>query len=202
MSLRVDLQIISDWIPDTTRVLDLGCGAGTLLSHLQNQQRNIIGYGLEIDNAKFADCIRAGVNVIQADLDEGLHQFDDQSFDVVILSQTLQAIKRPDFLLEEIARVGKKAIIAFPNFGHWQCRMQVALGGKMPVSKTLPNEWFNTPNIHLCTVKDFEQLCIDNNIEILARSIVNHEHKDTLGTRLLPNLFGQIALYQIKKQAL
>jgi methionine biosynthesis protein MetW len=202
MSLRVDLQIISDWIPDTTRVLDLGCGAGTLLSHLQNQQRNIIGYGLEIDNAKFADCIRAGVNVIQADLDEGLHQFDDQSFDVVILSQTLQAIKRPDFLLEEIARVGKKAIIAFPNFGHWQCRIQVALGGKMPVSKTLPNEWFNTPNIHLCTVKDFEQLCIDNNIEILARSIVNHEHKDTLGTRLLPNLFGQIALYQIKKQAL
>lgn len=198
MSLRVDLQIISDWIPDGARVLDLGCDNGTLLKHLQ--QRGVTGYGLEIDNSKFADCIKAGVNVIQADLDQGLPQFADQSFDFVILSQTLQAINRPDFLLEEIARVGKQAIIAFPNFGHWQCRLQLALGGQMPRSKTLPHAWFDTPNIHLCTVKDFDQLCDDKKIHVLSRSIVNHEHKDTLGTRLLPNLFGQIALYQIKKK--
>ncbi len=198
MTLRIDLQIISDWIPNGARVLDLGCGNGSLLTHLQ--QRDVSGYGLEIDNSKFSDCIRAGVNVIQADLDQGLPQFADQSFDFVILSQTLQAIKRPDFLLQEIARVGKQGIIGFPNFGHWQCRLQLSLGGHMPVSRTLPNAWFDTPNIHLCTVNDFEALCVNNNITVLSRSIVNHEHKDTLGTRLLPNLFGQIALYQIQQQ--
>ncbi|MDT8371659.1 MAG: methionine biosynthesis protein MetW [Gammaproteobacteria bacterium] len=197
MSLRLDLQIISDWIPDGARVLDLGCDDGNLLNALQ--QRGVSGYGLEIDNSKFADCISGGGNVIQADLDQGLPQFADQSFDFVILSQTLQAINHPDFLLEEIVRVGKQGIIGFPNFGHWQCRVQLALGGHMPISRTLPNAWFNTPNIHLCTVQDFEQLCQNKAISILNRSIVNHAHKDTLGTRLLPNLFGQIALYQIKK---
>ena len=199
MSLRVDLQIISDWIPEGARVLDLGCDNGTLLNHLQ--QRGVSGYGLEIDNSKFSDCIDAGVNVIQADLDQGLPQFADQSFDFVILSQTLQAINRPDFLIEEIARVGKQGIIGFPNFGHWQCRLQLALGGHMPVSRTLPHDWFNSPNIHLCTVQDFEQLCTDKQMTVLNRSIVNHAHKNTLGTKLLPNLFGQIALYQIKKSS-
>ena len=199
MSLRIDLQIISDWIPDGARVLDLGCDDGTLLKHLQ--QRGITGYGLEIDNSKFSDCIKAGVNVIQADLDQGLPQFADQSFDFVILSQTLQAIKRPDFLLQEIARVGKHGIIGFPNFGHWQCRVQLAFGGHMPKSRSLPNAWFDTPNIHLCTVQDFDQLCADKQVNVLSRSIVNHAHKDTLGTRLLPNLFGQIALYQIQKKS-
>jgi len=199
MSLRIDLQIISDWIPDGARVLDLGCDDGTLLQHLQ--QRGITGYGLEIDNSKFADCIKAGVHVIQADLDQGLPQFADQSFDFVILSQTLQAIKRPDFLLGEIARVGQHGIIGFPNFGHWQCRLQLALGGHMPISRSLPNAWFETPNIHLCTVQDFEKLCTDKQIDILSRSILNHAHKDTLGSRLIPNLFGQIALYQIKKSS-
>lgn len=199
MTLRIELQIISDWIPDGARVLDLGCGNGTLLKHLQ--QRGVRGYGLEIDNGKFADCIKAGINVIQADLDEGLSQFADQSFDFVILSQTLQAIQRPDFLLQEIIRVGKQGIIAFPNFGYWQCRLQLGLGGRMPVSKTLPNTWYNTPNIHLCTTGDFEQLCRERKLSIVNRSIVNHEHKDTLGIRLLPNLFGQIAVYHIQKQA-
>ncbi|HEC75354.1 MAG TPA: methionine biosynthesis protein MetW [Methylophaga aminisulfidivorans] len=198
MNLRLDQQIISDWIPDGSKVLDLGCGNGSLLNHLQ--QRNITGYGLEIDNSKFAECIKAGVNVIQADLDEGLAQFADQSFDFVILSQTLQAIQRPDFLLEEIVRVGKNGIIAFPNFGHWQCRLQLSLGGKMPVSKTLPNAWFETPNIHLCTIKDFENLCDSHHLNILNHSIVNDENKHSLGTRFLPNLFGHIAIYLVQKQ--
>ena len=199
MSLRIDLQIISDWIPDGARVLDLGCDNGALLQHLQ--QRGITGYGLEIDNSKFAACIEAGVNVIQADLDQGLPQFADQSFDFVILSQTLQAIKRPDFLLDEIVRVGKQAIIGFPNFGHWQCRWQLAFGGHMPISKVLPNAWFNTPNIHLCTIQDFLKLCTDKQITIQQRSVVNCVHKDTLGTKLLPNLFGQTALYQLNKSS-
>lgn len=196
MALRVDLQIISDWIPQHATVLDLGCGNGSLLNHLQ--QRGVTGYGLEIDNSKFADCIAADVSVIQADLDEGLPQFGDQQFDYVILSQTLQAIKRPDFLLKEIMRVGKQGIIGFPNFGHWQCRLQLVLGGKMPVSKSLPNAWYETPNIHLCTIADFEKLCEDNHCKILNRSIVNHQYKDTLGIRLLPNLFGETAVYLIQ----
>jgi methionine biosynthesis protein MetW len=197
MTLRTDLQIIHDWIPNGVRVLDLGCGDGTLLTALQ--QHNVTGYGLEIDNSQIADCIASNVNVIQADLDLGLPQFADQSFDFVILSQTLQAVKRPDFLLDEIIRVGKQAIIGFPNFGHWQCRKQLAFGGQMPVSKTLPSAWFDTTNIHLCTIKDFEQLCTDKQVTIVKRSIVDHAHQDSLGIKLAPNLFGEIALYQIKK---
>jgi len=200
MKLRIDLQIINSWLPEGSRVLDLGCGDGTLLAALQ--QRGVTGYGLEIDTSQITDCIQSGVNVIQADLDQGLAQFAAQSFDFVILSQTLQAVKRPDFLLDEIIRVGKQAIIGFPNFGHWQCRKQLAFGGKMPVSKTLPSAWFDTTNIHLCTIKDFEQMCIDKQITIEKRSIVDHAHQDSLGIKLAPNLFGEIALYQIKKSTL
>lgn len=200
MKLRIDLQIINSWLPEGSRVLDLGCGDGTLLAALQ--QRGVTGYGLEIDTSQITDCIQSGVNVIQADLDQGLAQFAAQSFDFVILSQTLQAVKRPDFLLDEIIRVGKQAIIGFPNFGHWQCRKQLAFGGKMSVSKTLPSAWFDTTNIHLCTIKDFEQMCIDKQITIEKRSIVDHAHQDSLGIKLAPNLFGEIALYQIKKSTL
>jgi len=197
MSLRPDLQIIVDWIPAGARVLDLGSGDGTLLTALQ--QHDVTGYGLEIDNSQIANCIKSGINIIQADLDQGLPQFADQSFDYVILSQTLQAVKRPDFLLDEIIRVGKQAIIGFPNFGHWQCRLQLAFRGQMPISKTLPNHWYDTTNIHLCTINDFEQICTDKNIQIKQRSIVDHAHQDSLGIKISPNLFGEIALYQIKK---
>lgn len=199
MKLRIDQQIISDWIPDGARILDLGCGNGTLLNHLQ--QRGITGYGLEIDNRRFADCIKAGVNVIQADLDEGLPQFADQSFDFVILSQTLQTIQRPDFLLQEIVRVGKKGIIGFPNFGHWHCRVQLALGGHMPVSKFLPDTWYSTPNIHFCTIQDFEALCKQHELDVLNRSVVNYEQTASMAIRLLPNLFGQIALYLVQQHS-
>ncbi len=197
MSLRPDLQIIVDWIPAGARVLDLGSGDGTLLTALQ--QHDVTGYGLEIDNSQIANCIKSGINIIQADLDQGLPQFADQSFDYVILSQTLQAVKRPDFLLDEIIRVGKQAIIGFPNFGHWQCRLQLAFRGQMPISKTLPNQWYDTTNIHLCTINDFEQICTDKNIQIKQRSIVDHAHQNSLGIKISPNLFGEIALYQIKK---
>jgi methionine biosynthesis protein MetW len=197
MSLRPDLQIIVDWIPAGSRVLDLGSGDGTLLKALQPNK--VTGYGLEIDNSHIAHCIHSGINVIQADLNQGLPQFADQSFDFVILSQTLQAVKRPDFLVDEIIRVGKQAIIGFPNFGHWQCRLQLIFGGHMPISKTLPRPWYDHANIHLCTIKDFEKLCSDKHIFIQQRSIVDHAHQDSLGIKFAPNVFGEIALYQIKK---
>jgi len=195
---RPDFAIIADWIEPGSRVLDLGCGDGTLLSYL-GYNKNVNGYGIEIDDEDITRCIRAGVNVIHMDLNEGLSEFDEDSFDYVVLSLTLQAIRRPDLLLSEMMRVGSEGIVTFPNFGNWRARLQLAFGGKMPVTRTLPNEWYNTPNIHLCTIRDFEQLCEKLGFEILERRAVDHVHKTGLGLRLLPNLLGQVALYRFRR---
>ncbi len=200
MTLRPDLEIIGEWIAPHSRVLDLGCGDGTLLSRLR-ATRQVTGYGLEIDSANIVKCIKAGVNVIQTDLDAGLSDFDANSFDYVIMSQTLQAVYYPERLLDEMLRVGREGIVTFPNFGHWQCRLQLALGGHMPVSRTLPSEWYNTPNIHLCTLQDFERLCRKKGIAILERTVVDHAHRTSLGMRLWPNLLGEIALYRFQRQS-
>ncbi|OOZ41940.1 methionine biosynthesis protein MetW [Solemya pervernicosa gill symbiont] len=196
MTLRADLEIIHDWITPRAKVLDLGCGDGTLLAHLQ-QRHNVSGYGLEIDEKNIATCIRAGVNVIHTDLDAGLADFEADTFDYVIMTQTLQAMHFPERLLDEMLRVGRQGIVTFPNFGHWPNRIQLALGGHMPVTRTLPSEWYDTPNIHLCTIADFERLCEQKGIEILERSVVNRKHNKTLLASKLPNLFGEIALYRI-----
>lgn len=198
-TIRPDFSIIADWVEPGSRVLDLGCGDGTLLSYL-NQNKNVNGYGIEIDDDDITQCIHAGVNVIHMDLDEGLSEFDEDSFDYVVLSLTLQAIRRPDLLLQEMMRVGSEGIVTFPNFGHWKARVQLAFGGKMPVTKSMPNEWYDTPNIHLCTIMDFEQLCEKLGFEILEHRAVNHAHKSGIGLRLLPNLLGQIALYRFRRK--
>ena len=198
MSLRPDLSIISEWIKPGSRVLDLGCGDGALLAHLQ-ADRNVTGYGLEIDDYNVRQCISAGVNVIQTDLDAGLSDFYAESFDYVIMTQTLQAVNYPDKLLEEMLRVGREGIVTFPNFAHWKNRLQVAVSGKMPMSHTLPNPWYSTPNIHLCTVNDFETLCRDRGIRILQRTMVNYAHRRSMGDHLLPNLLGRIALYRFAR---
>ncbi len=195
--LRPDLAIISEWIKPGSRVLDLGCGDGTLLAHLA-RERDVDGYGLEIDPDNVEQCIRRGVNVIQSDLDDGLSDyFDDDSFDYVVMSQALQAMFYPDRLLREMLRVGREGIVTFPNFGHWKVRLQLALGGHMPVSSALPNEWYNTPNIHLCTLKDFEILCARLGLHVLQRTVVDHAHRKEITT--FPNLFGEIALYRCHK---
>jgi len=197
MSLRPDLDIISQWINPGSRVLDLGCGDGTLLAHLW-KTREVIGYGLEIDPNKIVKSVAADVNVIQADLNKGLSDMKDNAFDFVILTQTLQAVHHPDQLLREMLRVGHTGIVTFPNFGHWRNRLQVGLRGKMPVSRNLPEDWFNTPNIHLCSVSDFEQLCNREGINILQRSVVDHLHHSSVIMRIWPNLFGEFALYRLQ----
>lgn len=194
---RPDYAIIADWIRPGSHVLDLGCGNGTLLAYLK-RNKAARGYGIEINDDHITECIRRDINVIHMDLNEGLSEFDDDSFDYVILSLTLQAMQRPDLILQEMMRVSTEGIVTFPNFGYLRSRLQLALG-RMPKTRTLPHEWYDTPNIHLCTLKDFEDLCRQLNLEVLERRAVDRAHKTSLGLRLFPNLLGKIALYRFKK---
>jgi methionine biosynthesis protein MetW len=197
--LRNDLVLISQWIVEDSHVLDLGCGDGTLLAHLRDL-RHVTGYGLEIDDDNLALCVQAEVNVIHTDLNQGLSDFSDDSFDYVIMTQAIQSIRRPDKLLIEMLRVGREGIVTFPNFGHWQARFSLFFKGIMPMSRALPNEWYNTENIHLCTLKDFERLCRTLDIEVIQRTVVNTKHHTTGLMRLMPNFFGEIALYRFRKK--
>lgn len=189
---RGDLDLIESWIPQGARVLDLGCGDGAFLARLI-RTRQVTGYGVEIDDANVQRCVQHGVNVIQQDLEAGLALFDDHAFDVVILSQTLQAMHNTERILKEIARVGKEGIVSFPNFGYWYHVWSIALG-RMPVSKQMPYQWYNTPNIHLCTVKDFEALIAQIGYHILGRELF-------LGGRavhVLGPLRSTLAVYRFK----
>ncbi len=196
--LRSDLVIIKEWITPGSRVLDLGCGNGALL-HALHKERQVEGYGLEINPKNIVSCLQLGVNVIQSDLDKGLDDFDDQTFDYVIMTQTLQAVHFPDHLLQEVLRVGKQGIVTFPNFAYWKNRIQLGLQGKMPVSRALPSQWYETHNIHLCTVKDFQQLCRARNIKIQEKVILDHAHRASAPITFLPNLLGQIAIYRCQR---
>ncbi len=196
--MRHDLATIQQWIQPQANVLDLGCGDGTLLAHLRNT-KNVFGYGLEINQDQILECVKNNVNVIEQDLDQGLDNFDNNSFDVVIMTQALQAVHFPDRVIDDMLRVGKECIITFPNFGHWRCRLYLALRGRMPVSKTLPYTWYNTPNIHLCTFKDFEALCFRKQLKILNRTVVDMNYRDGFLQRIFPNLFGETAIYRVSR---
>ena len=194
MITRKDFEAISNWIRPASSVLDLGCGDGELLVHLK-ESRNITGYGIENDDAGILACVGNGVNVIQSNLESGLKEVGDGAFDYVILSQTLQAMKRTEAVIDEMLRVGTEAIVSFPNFGYWQHRWQL-LKGRMPVSDALPYEWHNTPNVHMCTVGDFDAFCARKNLRVLNRLVMNGEREQTL----FPNLMGTLALYRLAKQ--
>ena len=192
--MRSDLEAIVKWGPQGARVLDLGCGDGALLRHLW-QARQAPGYGVDIEDASVIACVANDVNVIQADLESGLSLFSDGSFDCVILSQTLQAMRHTEGILREMLRVGREAVVSFPNFGHWSARLQVALG-RMPVSATLPYEWYETPNVHHCTITDFEDLCRRIGIRIRERLVLH----DGRPVTVLPNLLGSLAVYRFTSQ--
>jgi methionine biosynthesis protein MetW len=196
--MRYDLTRIMDWVPRASRVLDLGCGDGEFLAQLQTA-RDVDALGIELDINNITAAARRGISVIQQDMDRGLDNFPNQSFDIVVLAHALQVLHRPHSVLEEMVRIGKEAIVTFPNFGHWRCRLHLGLLGRMPVSRLLPYEWYDTPNIHFCTVKDFETLCAQMNIAILDQDIVTGPRATILNS-LAPNLFGSTAIFRICKQ--
>ncbi len=194
MMQRYDYELIASWIPEGSRVLDLGCGDGVLLAGLAATNA-ASGYGIEIDDANVLASVKNGVNVIQTDIESGLANFEDGAFDFVILSQTLQAMRNAESVITEMLRVGREGIVTFPNFGYWRHRLDI-LRGHMPVSKTLPYSWYDTPNIHLCTVKDFEDLCVKVDAEILDERVI-HEGR-TIG--MFPNLLGSLGVFRFRRK--
>jgi len=189
---RSDFAAIADWIAPNSQVLDLGCGDGSFLKYLQTQ-KPVHAYGVEIDDTRVLACVQKGLNVIQQNLEGGLALFEDASFDTVVLSQTLQTIHKTETILREVVRVGKECIVSFPNFGHWSHRLAVGLG-HMPVSKSLPYQWYNTPNVRVLTVADFENLASSLGLKVLDQCILHEGQRVTL----LPNLFGSLALFRVR----
>jgi methionine biosynthesis protein MetW len=192
LNFRNDFAIIAGWLPFGSKVLDLGCGDGELLAYLK-ASLEVRGYGVEKDDVNWLASMARGVNVIQMDLEAGLSGFADQSFDTVILSQTLQAMHNTEGILHEMLRVGREVIVTFPNFGYWRHRYQL-IAGQMPVSKDLPYAWYNTPNVHLCTIKDFDALCKKNAIKIQERLVLT----DNQRVNVMPNLLGSLAMYRLQ----
>lgn len=201
--MRMDHQLAERWIAPHSHILDLGCGNGELLAHLQSRL-GVTGYGIEIDDDKINEAIGKGLSIVEQDLNDGLGRFADNSFDTVVMARALQAVKAPDKLLLDMLRVAREAVITFPNFAHWHNRLHLGLKGMMPVSEALPYEWYDTPNIHLCTFKDFEILCADNDIQIINRFAVSDSdkgHSPLMASliRQAPNLLADVAIYRVTK---
>ena len=192
------IEVIKNWIDSGSKVLDLGCGNGEILNILSKELEATV-LGVEINQNDINQCIQSGLNVIQQNIDEGLNNFGDESFDMVIMSQTIQVLKQPKQALEEVTRIGSRSIVTIPNFGYWSTRLSLLFSGKMPVTGSLPNNWYNTPNIHLCTIKDFEILCERSGINILEKRFFNSNGGESVLAKVLPNIFAATAMYKISK---
>jgi len=196
-SIRIDLQIIADIIEPGSRVLDVGCGNGNLLEYL-SRFKQVDGRGIELGTEGVNACVSNGLSVIQGDAETDLKDYPDQAFDYVILGQTLQAMHAPKDVLEHLLRIGRHAIVSFPNFGHWRVRAHLLFKGRMPVSETLPLEWYETPNIHFCTIKDFTMLCRKMGITV-ERSIILDQHGTAVRHPFMSNLRGEQAVYLLRR---
>jgi methionine biosynthesis protein MetW len=195
MMLRGDIDTILDWVTQGSRVLDLGCGDGELLDAL-TKQKAISGLGVDIDAGNLIAAVDKGLCVVQQNMEDGLSNFNSKSFDVVIIAFSLQVLTRPHTVLERVVDIGNEAIVSFPNFGHWRSRLSLLFSGRMPKTKALPYSWFDTPNIHFCTVNDFERLCDQLQIEIIERKTSEGGH---ILAKLWPNLFAKSASYRIQR---
>ena len=196
--MKSEFKVIADLLPNNSKVLDVGCGDGSLMDLLA-KDKNIEVRGLELDQSNVQKCIVKGLPVIQGDAETELYQFPPQSFDYVILSQTLQAFYKPDKVLKELLRIGKSVIVSIPNFGYWKIRTSLLFFGKMPITKTIPNTWFNTPNLHMCTIKDLFNYCEDQNIEIKKVIGVNENNISLIKKSNLEmkNLFAKLGIFLI-----
>ena len=199
--MKKEFQIISELVKNNSRVLDVGCGDGILMKYLK-ENKNVDSRGLEISKEKVQMCIAEGLSVIEGNAEDDLKQFPDLSFEYAILGQTLQAFYKPEKVIDDLLRVSKKAIITIPNFGYWKIRIHLLLKGTMPVNKHLPNEWYNTPNLHMCTIKDFVNFCDKKNIN-LFRSIALHEETvSEINNKNLnvKNLFSELGIFLVEKK--
>ena len=196
--MKKEFKVIADLLPKNVRVLDVGCGDGSLMSHLI-QEKNIEARGLELKKENVTKCIYKGLSVIEGNAETELHQFPNQSFDFVILSQTIQAFYNPEKVLKDLLRIGKSVIISIPNFGYWKVRTSLLFFGKMPVTKTLPNSWYNTPNLHMCTIKDLFHFCLEKNIKIKKAVGVNEDKTSEIKRSNLEirNFFSKLGIFLI-----
>ena len=196
--MRFDLQIIASWIEPGARVLDLGCGEGELLQYLINN-KNVNGNGIERNETRAAQCIEKGLSVLQGDINEEVLDYPDNTFDYVILSQTLQQVYEPDTMIRSLLRIGKKGIVSFPNFSHWRCRLQLLSSGYAPVTRQLPYEWYNTPNIRVITIKDFRKFIQEVGFNILKEVAINTQSENRYGKAIsiFPNLRATYGIFLI-----
>jgi methionine biosynthesis protein MetW len=198
--MKKEFKIISELIENNTRVLDVGCGDGTLMKYLKDA-KNIDTRGLEISKNNVQNCISKGLSIIEGNAEKDLHQFPNLSFDYVVLSQTLQAFYNPEKVIDDLLRVANKAIVTIPNFGYWKVRLHLLFKGTMPITKNLPDEWYNTPNLHMCTIKDFFNFCSKKNIELFKSIALNGEKTSKINkTNLsIKNFYSELGIFLIKK---
>ena len=197
MALEIS-KIITDWVPARSKVIDFGCGDGSLLKDLINT-KNICGYGVEIDHQMIDKCIEKGISVIEKDIDKGIQDFELSNFDIAIMASSIQCLKNPNIAMRRMLRLSNKCIVTLPNFGYWKCRLAL-LAGKMPVTPSLPSSWYETENLHLCTISDFEKLCSDSGFIIDERIFLNNSSKKGLLASIMPNIFASEGVYLLGRK--